>query len=108
MRAFAILPRRAQASQLLVCRCQHLQSLQRRHGKCQVALRAVQPLDLGRHLCDRSLRFQRSLAHAIDLREELGELRFSILNAFDGVGVGGRLRCDEGRDVGFEGRGVSL
>lgn len=106
MRTLPILPRMAQAPQLLIRRGQHLQSLQRRHAQCQVPLRAVQALDLRRHLGDGPLRLQRSFAHAFDLGEEVGEFGFGILDALDRVGVGGGLGGDECGDVGVDGGGV--
>jgi hypothetical protein len=73
-RTFPILPRLAQSPQLLVCCGQHLQPLQRRHGQCEIALRAVQPLDVCRHLRDSLFRLYRTLPHILNLLEQIGEL----------------------------------
>ena len=97
--AFAVLPRLAEAPQLLVRRCQHLQALQSRHRQRQVALRAIQTLYIRCHVGDGLLRIHSTLAHALDLLEEVRQLALRGLYALYAVGIGRGLRGDEGGNV---------
>lgn len=99
LRTLAVLATLAQTAQLLVRRRQHLQTLQRRHREREVLLRAVQTLDVGRHLGDGLLRVHRAGPHALDLAEEVGQLRLCGLDALHAVGIGRGLRGDDARDV---------
>ena len=102
VRALPILPRLTQASQLLIRRREHLQALQRCHRQRQVLLRAVKPLNIRRHLCDCPLGLQRSRTDALNPTEELRQLGLSILDALDGVIVGGGLGVDQRGDIVVE------
>jgi len=97
--ALAVLPRLGQPPELLVGSREHLQPLERRHAERQVALGAVESLDVGRHRGDVLLRLDGARPHRLDLAEELRELRLGRLHALEArVGLVGLLGL-EGVDV---------
>lgn len=102
MRAFPVLPRLDQTSELLVRGGKHLQPLQCRHGEGEILLRAVQPFDVCCHLGDGPLGFQCSFPDALDLREQRFKLRLRILYAAHAVRIGGGLHADNGGEIMVE------
>lgn len=106
--ALAVLAGAGEAAQLLVGRRQHLQALEGRHAVRQVALGAVEALDVGRHGGDVALRLQGAAAHALDALEQRGELGLGGLHALEGrVGPVGLGRLEGGDGLG-EVIGVAL
>ncbi len=91
LRALIVLSRLGEAPELFVGCRQHLQPLQRRHGEGEIPLGAVQALDVGRHVCDHTLRPDRLVAYAFDLSEQLGELPPGGLDATDALSIRARL-----------------
>jgi hypothetical protein len=94
-----VLPRLAQASQLLVGSRQHLQPLQCRHGQRQVLLGAVQALDVCRHLGDGLFCLHCPFAHTLNGHEEICQLRLGRLYALHAVGIRRGLRGDNMGDI---------
>jgi hypothetical protein len=98
----AVLTGRGKQTQLLVCRRQHLQTLESSHGQSQVPFGVVEALDVGRHVGDGSLGVQGSCADSINAAKDVAQLFLCLCYASHAIGIAFCLSRDHAAHVVIE------